>query len=87
MGRTSKPVKILVHPDLMAWEEITALREQGHEIGTIDMWDDVKSLDDFDLILGPQAWNMDDSLRPYLLSHAIPAARKAADERRKKGVL
>jgi len=75
MGKTSKPTKILVHPSLLEWDEIKDLQAQGHQVQAYDM-------DEFDLILGPQCWNMDESLKPNLLSLALPAARKRVDARR-----
>jgi hypothetical protein len=71
---------MMVHPALLDWDEIKALRDQGHEIMPLT------NMDDFDLVLAPQAWNMDDSLRSYLLSHALPAARKRAEQRKKRDV-
>jgi hypothetical protein len=75
LGKTSKPTKILIDISLRDWDEIKALQAQGHEIH----WD---RLSDYDIVLSPNCWNMDDSLRPYLLSHALPAARKRAGKKR-----
>ena len=82
MGRTSRPVRILVHPDLMEWEEIKALQAQGHMIEPLQVHLEQDLEIEADLILGPTCWSMDDSLRPYLLSHALPAARKQAEKRK-----
>lgn len=76
MGRTSRPVKVLVSPEMLEWDEVKALKDQGHEIES-------GAMGDWDLVLGPNCWNMDDSLRRYFLTDAIPAARKRAAERKK----
>ena len=74
MGKTPKPLTILVHPGLMEWAEIEALQEQGHRITGMD--GDVGDNRDYDMILAPNAWRMTEDLRPYL-DLAVKAARKA----------
>ena len=70
MGKTPKPLTILVYPGLMEWAEIIALQEQGHKICK------GQYMDDYDVILAPNAWRMTEDLRPDL-DLAVKAARKA----------
>ena len=70
MGKTSKPLTLLVHPSMLAWEEIQALQAQGHTIV------DAKDSALYDAILLPNAWRMMLELRPYL-DLVIKEARKA----------
>jgi len=72
MGKTSKPLHILVSDDIFEWEEITTLISQGHRI---DPGNYPKELDTYDIILGPQCWRMDQDHREYL-DLAISEARK-----------
>lgn len=76
MGKSQKPLHILVFPPLDTWEEIRALSYQGHEI-SYPWWHDEKreSRLDYDLILGPRCWRMDEEHRQYL-DLAIQEARK-----------
>ena len=75
MGKTPKPLTILVHPGLMEWAEIKALQEQGHIV--TDMGDSLLlgPLADSDMILAPNAWRMTEDLRSYL-DTAIASARR-----------
>ena len=76
MGRTPKPLTILCHPDIAAWEEVQGLAAQGHAIWTAgSQLLDPESLSKFDLILHPKAWRMDPAHRKYL-KLAVDAARK-----------
>lgn len=68
MGKTSKPLKILIHPSLK-WEELQKLQDQNHDVQFLEV--------DADLILGPNCWKMNQMLRQYL-----PLAIKAAREQR-----
>ena len=71
MGRTPKPLKILVANYAMTlWPEIAALRNKGHlvQIPPVD------EFESFDLILGPNCWRMEAELLPYL-DLAIKGAR------------
>ena len=67
VGKTPKPLRILLHPALAAWPEIQALRDQGH---TVEPW----SPEGYDLLLGPTCWRMDEGHRKYL-TLAIRAGR------------
>ena len=80
VGRTPKPLTILVHPGLMEWAEIKALREQGHEVCE----NQHGALEDYDVILAPNAWRMTEDLRPYL-DLAVKAARKVKYGKDKEG--
>ena len=75
MGKTPKPLTILCHPDIAAWEEMQGLADQGHrlvstESGLVELGGDKP-----DLILHPCAWRMDAAHRKYL-ALAIAAGRK-----------
>ena len=71
MGKTPKPLAITVtDPAMIEWEEITALVAQGHLVQLI-------ALTPGDLVLGPNCWRMDDTLRPFLFL-AIKEARARA---------
>ena len=74
MGKSPKPLKILVHPPMLDWPDIVALADQGHEI---DTHPGTRSLHEWDIILGPNCWRMDDKLRPFL-TLAIKEARARA---------
>jgi len=72
MGKSSKPLTILVFPPLADWEEFKALAAQGHTIHRAG-YDPGQC----DLVIGPTAWFMDEAHRKYL-----PLAIKAARARR-----
>lgn len=73
MGKSSKPLTILVHPDIAAWVEVQKLAEQGHTV--IATYMGQSDLTVPDLILHPNAWHMTTQHRKYL-PLAIAAARK-----------
>jgi hypothetical protein len=76
MGRTPKPLRIL-HIGLK-WEELTALVTQGHTVddaNTIVFGDGRANFADYDIILGPTCWLMDDAHRKYV-KDAIAEARR-----------
>lgn len=84
MGKTPKPLTILVTPPLDQWEEVAALQAQGH---SIHVWGDQTTgfeYADHDLILGPTCWRMDAQHRKYL-DLAITEARRARYPTEKKG--
>ena len=70
MGKTPKPLSILVIPPLDQWEEIKTLRNQGHTIADMP-----EVLARFDLILGPACHRMTEDERKYL-SLAIDEGRR-----------
>ena len=80
MGKSPKPLKILItDPELGRWGELTALVKQGH---TIDLFPGDTNRDEYDLpvydlILGPNCWRMDNTLRSFL-DLAIKEARARA---------
>lgn len=76
MGKSPKPLTILCHPDIAAWEEVQKLAEQGHRVIATNSWFE-NGIDDEepDLILHPIAWRMDPAHRKYL-KLAVDAARK-----------
>ena len=74
LGKSPKPLSILVHPTIFSWEEWRALSTQGHEITPMNEPNDAGS-DEYDLIVGPTCWRMDTQHRKYL-AVAIAAARK-----------
>ena len=75
MGKSQKPLTILCHPDIAAWEEVQKLAEQGHRVLATTSWFE-NGIDDEgpDLILHPLAWRMDTQHRKYL-PLAIAAGR------------
>ena len=74
MGKTSKPLLIIRWPPMDKWEELDALKEQGHVVKWVyDCM--LKELMDADLLLSPRAWLMDESHRKYL-PLAIAEARR-----------
>ena len=75
MGRTPKPLRILVDPDIASWGEFAALREQGHTIVSGTEPSHSGGPDWNDLVLGPTCWHMTPKHRKYL-PLAIAAARK-----------
>lgn len=82
MGRTSKPLRILVGDCLADTAEIRELGEKGHvlfRMRDVVMPDpcvkDGIELSDFDLILSPNAWRMTPELIQFL-DVAVKAARK-----------
>ena len=68
MGKTPKPLRILVVDPCIGWEEWNALRMQGHDI-------QFSGHGDYDLIIGGCAWLMDEQHRKYL-PLAIAEARR-----------
>ena len=69
-GKTTKPIKILVHPDLA--NDFVGEAEVGHTV----MVDEI--LTHYDMVVGPNCWRM----TKELLKHkevAIRAARKARE--------
>jgi hypothetical protein len=70
MGKTSKPLKMLVGKEIWEWPEIQEMIKQGHDVKLGD-------LDRFDLVLASNARNMDNRLKKYL-----PIAMKDARKRR-----
>ena len=74
MGKTSKPLTILVHPSLQMGPGIVELAAKGHTIYSMDH-DGYEVAADCDLILGPNCWRMPTHLLKYL-DIAIAGARK-----------
>ena len=74
MGKTPKPLTILCHPDIAAWDEIEALGKQGHAIVLTEGEAKFTESGEVDLILHPCAWRMDPAHRKYL-PLAIAAGR------------
>ena len=58
MGKTPKPLRFLIHPDIADWPEWAELASQGHTIRTD--WPDV------DIVVGPRAWRLLPTMRTYL---------------------
>lgn len=68
MGRSPKPLRLLVHPSLMDTPEIQELIGKGH---TVTSW---VEFDEADMLLAPNCWKMDARLIKYL-DLAVKAAR------------
>ena len=73
MGKTSKPLVIVVAPEIAGWEEWQELREKGHKVHIDDV-------DEVDLFFGPRMWHMTEQHRRYL-----DVALKNARARKNKG--
>jgi len=75
VGRTPKPLTILVHPSLEQLEAVCELRDKGHWISTSPVSREGSPLGiwEFDLVLGPTAWRMTNLLAQYIKS-AVRAA-------------
>ena len=71
MGKATKPLAVLIHPDIAAWPEWDVLREKGHEITVLPDEDYIAK---YDIIMGPSSWRMTEALRPYL-AMALEAAK------------
>ena len=72
MGKSPKPLRIIITDAFMLeWHEVIALRDQGHIIML------TSDPDTTDIVLGPNCWRMDDTLRPFL-DLAIKEARARA---------
>ena len=83
MGKSPKPLTILCHPDIAAWEEVVKLAEQGHTV-IVNSGQFVTEVGTFtpDLILDPYAWRMDTQHRKYLpLAIAAGRAKRYPKER------
>lgn len=81
MGKTPKPLTIVVFPPLDEWPEIVKLQEQGHKIikpsercNEYDAHEFVYSLPEADIIIGPRCWYLDNIHRKHL-TLAIKQAR------------
>jgi hypothetical protein len=86
VGKSPKPLSIMVTDEAMlAWPEVVALKEQGHLVAAFKdtMLSNVRSVEDWDIIMGPNAWLMDDMHREYL-PLAIKAARAVRYPKKEK---
>ena len=68
MGRTPKPLSVLIHPSLETLAAIQELREKGHWVTTSPARPDGSACSpwEFDVILSPSAWRMTIELAKYL---------------------
>lgn len=65
LGKTSKPLTILIDPSIADWKEWQDLRDKGHTIALLfpnDTYDPRQA----DLVMGPRMWRMNDHTRKYL---------------------
>ena len=91
MGKTLKPLKVLVSSEVWVGSEalLTKLREQGHtvEVMSMNLGSDRKHIcplgDNWDLILAPQACRWLPGMEFYL-DEAIKGARKVRYPDKKK---
>ena len=81
MGRTPKPLNLLVHPVLWNTPEVQELITKGHTVSCLEGTD--VHLDIYDLILAPNAWKMDARLIKYL-DLAVKAARTVKYPKKEK---
>ena len=70
MGKTPKPLKLWVHPDLWDLPEFVKLREQGHDMQPLP-----SPMVEASVILGGNCWWMPKDLVKYL-PDALKQARK-----------
>lgn len=70
MGRTPKPLTLLVTEDLIHTPEIQDLADKGHRIMLLELCSDPVP----DIILSPLSWRMTPELLKYL-DVAVKAAR------------
>lgn len=97
MGKTRKPLTILVHPSLAKWEEVRVLQAQGHRVLGLTPEDPTESpdaspapsgghpLSGIDLVLGPTCWRMNPDLRDYFDLAIAEAKKMVYNERDKQG--
>ena len=78
-GKTSQPLTILVHPDLIEYSEFKALAAMGHNVQRLD-----GSYASEDLIIGPNCHYLDRHLIKYV-DEAVKWARKRKKALVKKG--
>lgn len=69
MGKTTKPLVILVHESLINLPEIQELSEKGHTVKVFEA--DPQP----DILLGPTCWRMTHALKKYV-KMAVDEARK-----------
>ena len=70
MGKTSKPLTILVAQQWLTHEKVQALSDQGHQIQVAP---------EADLILSPAGWAWSDIMWPFL-TLALKGARRRRQE-------
>ena len=75
MAKAKKTLAILVHPYLADWYEWDDYAKKGFTVHISDPRATLLELDEYDIIIGPTCWNMDDSMRPFL-ELAIKEAQK-----------
>lgn len=73
MGKTSKPLTIMVHPEIAHWPEWVDLATKGHTI--IPMVLVNQSPGAVDLFVGPKCWRMNEMTRKYI-DLAISSSRE-----------
>lgn len=84
MGKTPKPITLVVHPTLVDLPQFVAMRDQGHIVMSMDAVQCVGSkLTDVDMVLGSNAWSFD-SRQMYLLDKVVQTCRARKYERGKK---
>ena len=71
MGKTSKPLTLLVDSRIKDWPELQALEAQGHALH----WYEHEGWDEYDIVLGPTCHRMSEHERPWL-DEAIKEARR-----------
>ena len=83
MGRTPKPVYMVVEDPLFSRPEFTALSEQGHTV--LRFGDPAVEWDKAEVIIGPRCWRMmDDMVREQWITLLLKEARAAQPPRTKK---
>ena len=78
MGKTPKPLRIVVIHPISKWEDFAAFKNQGHDVTEFFM-------EEVDLILGPTCWRMDEQHRKYLDLAISEARRRRYPPTKKEG--
>ena len=68
MGKTNRPLRILVLPDLAAHPRIVELAEKGHTVTPLEV--------EADVILGGRCWRMTPELADRYLDVALKEIRR-----------
>ena len=72
MAKSSRPLRILVHPDLIKLPSIEGLKQKGNVVQSMDA---TTAASTFELILGPNCWRIPPGMES-LVESAVKAARR-----------
>ena len=77
MGKTTMPLRVLVHPNLVNEELFEGLELKGHTIDTTPL----DGLTSYDIVVGPNCWRLA-SLDEKSMEMVMKAARAAKKEQK-----